>query len=139
MYFYTCFGMPFIFALVCTTSFSSTYSNLIANVGKIVYTSSSLFTSTSLILDATNSPSNPLLITLNNLCRKLSNFCNKFPTSYDILSLKLYFYFRNVKPYKIYSCLVVCLLLVGIHSMNCEGKVFNGLIWYFMVQWYPMY
>ncbi len=64
-------------------------SNLIANVRIIIFTSSSLFTCTSLILDATTSPSNLLLIPLCNLFRKLSNFYNELLASYDILSLKL--------------------------------------------------
>jgi hypothetical protein len=93
--------MPFNSALLCTTSSFSTCFSLIANVGitisifyisnvgRITSISSSLFTSTTLILDATNSPSNPLLIPFYNLFGKLSNFYNKFPASYDILNLKL--------------------------------------------------
>jgi hypothetical protein len=94
--------MPFSSAFFCIASSSSTYFSLIANVGIIVSTSflisnakrttstsSSLFTSTSLILDATNSPSNPLLIPLCNVFKKLSNFYNKLLASCDIFSLKL--------------------------------------------------
>jgi len=65
-------------------------SFLISNVERTTFTLFSFFlTYTSLILDVTNSPSNPLLISVCNLFHKLSNFYNEFPTSYYIFSLKL--------------------------------------------------
>jgi hypothetical protein len=46
-------------------------------------------TYTSLILDVTNSPSDPLLISVCILFHKLSNFYNELLASYYIFSLKL--------------------------------------------------
>ncbi len=78
-----------VFSLITNVGIILSTSSLISNVGRTTSTSSSLFISSSLILDATNSPFNPLLIPLCNLFRKLSNFYNKLPASCVMFSLKL--------------------------------------------------